>query len=169
MIDAIVYNSHTGFCKQYAYSFAVQSGLPIYALKEIKKLKKGSRIIYFSWIMASSISKLKAVRKYSVEMVCAVGMMPYSEEYMEELRMRNEVEHLYYLRGGLRLYRLSIWQRFLMRMVRKSVMHKVKKNLASAEDKELLNWLKEGHEAIDLDSLGPLLEWYNALPKEYVC
>jgi hypothetical protein len=39
MIEAIVYNSHTDFSKQYAYNLAVRCKLPIYSLNESKKLK----------------------------------------------------------------------------------------------------------------------------------
>ena len=39
MIDAIVYNTHTDFSKQYAYSLAVKCKLPIYSLSESRKLK----------------------------------------------------------------------------------------------------------------------------------
>lgn len=169
MTDAIVYNSNTGFAKQFAYSFAVQTGLPIYSVKELKRLKRGAHIIYFSWIMASGISRLSAVKNYCIDMVCAVGMMPYSEEYIKELKDKNKTEQLYYLRGGIRLYKLSLRQRFLIGIIRKTLLRKEKKNQASAEEKEMRKWLEKGHEAIDLDSLKPLLEWYNALPKEYVC
>ena len=39
MVEAIVYNTHTDFSKQYAYSLAVKCKLPIYSLSESRKLK----------------------------------------------------------------------------------------------------------------------------------
>ena len=53
MIKAIIYNTNSGFSKQYAYNFALNTGLPIYNIKDVKKkLNKGDKIIYFSWINA---------------------------------------------------------------------------------------------------------------------
>ena len=61
MIDAIVYNTHTDFSKQYAYSLAVRCKLPIYSLSESRILKEGSSIIYFSWIKNQSSKLFKRI------------------------------------------------------------------------------------------------------------
>lgn len=167
MTDAIVYNSNTGFARQFAYSFAVQTGLPIYDFKDLKKLKKGSSIIYFSWIKTSKISGLDKVRKdYTVSIVGAVGMLPYTSEYIDELKEVNHLESLFYLRGGMRLYRLSITQRAGILNFKRFLTRKSKKSRLTSEEQQLLNWVSEGHENIQLDSLEPLLIWYNLYGKE---
>ena len=38
MIKAIIYSSHQGFSKQYAYEYAIKTGIPIYSLEEAEKL-----------------------------------------------------------------------------------------------------------------------------------
>jgi hypothetical protein len=50
MIKAIIYSSHQGFSKQYAYEYAIKTGIPIYSLEEAEKLVDGTSVIFFSWI-----------------------------------------------------------------------------------------------------------------------
>lgn len=53
-----------------------QIGLSVYKLEDAKKfLKKGTKIIYLGWIMASGIKGYKDSEKhFDGRMVCAVGM-----------------------------------------------------------------------------------------------
>ena len=114
MIKAIIYNSNSGFTKQYAYHFALKCNLPIYTIKEAKKnLTKGDEIIYFSWIFANKIVKLKKVLKYKISYVACVGMSFYSEELINTLKEYNNINNLYYLQGGIRLRELKPSQRTL--------------------------------------------------------
>ncbi len=168
MIDAILYNSNTGFTKQYAYRFAVQTKLPIYSLKEIKKIAKGSHIIFFSWVLGSNITKLSALKDYKIEMICAVGMRMYSEDLIEELKQKNNLEHLFYLQGGLRLYKLNMLHRFMIKMVRNSLKRKKRNSQISLEEERLLVILTSGSETIDLNALDSLIEIITHLENSYI-
>lgn len=168
MIDAIVYNSNTGFTKQYAYSYAVQTKLPIYSIKELRKLKKGSNIIYFSWVLGGSIVKLDRLKKYNIEMVCAVGMSTYSTDLIESLKVKNKLDQVFYLQGGLRLPMLSMKYRMMLKLVMSQLKKKEKQNQLSLDEKEILFYMQNGRDSVDLDALEPLVSWYNSIDIEYV-
>lgn len=168
MIDAIVYNSNTGFTKQYVYSYAVQTKLPIYSIKELRKLKKGSNIIYFSWVLGGSIVKLDRLKKYNIEMVCAVGMSTYSTDLIESLKVKNKLDQVFYLQGGLRLPMLSMKYRIMLKMVMSQLKKKEKQNQLSLDEKEILFYMQNGRDSVDLDALEPLVSWYNSIDIEYV-
>lgn len=169
MVDAIIYNSNTGFTKQFAYAFAVKTKLPIYSIKEIKKLKKGSNIIYFSWILGSNICKLDKLSNYNIVMACAVGMSPYSTELINQIKEINNLSEVFYLQGGLRMYKLNLMYRMMIKMVKSTFNKKLKNNELSNEDKIVLDIMNNGKEDIDLDSLEPLVSWFNESNHNLVC
>lgn len=169
MIDAIVYNSNTGFTKQFAYAFAVKTKLPIYSIKELKNIKKGSNIIYFSWILGSSICKLNKLSDYNIAMVCAVGMSPYSIELIDNIKEINKLTEVFYLQGGLRMYKLNLMHRMMIKMVKSTFNKKLKNKEITNEEKEILDIMNNGKEDIDLDSLEPLIKWFNESNHNLVC
>lgn len=169
MIDAIVYNSNTGFTKQYACEFAVKAKLPIYSIKEIKNIKKGSNIIYFSWILGSNICKLDKLSDYNINMVCAVGMAPYSIELVEDLKQKNSITNLFYLQGGLRMHKLNLMHKMMIKMVKATFNKKLKNNEITNEEKQILDIMNNGKDNIDLDSLEPLINWFNESNQDLVC
>lgn len=161
MIKAIIYNTNSGFSKQYAYNFALNTGLPIYNIKDVKKkLNKGDKIIYFSWINANKIVGLKKLKDYEIVYACSCGMFFYNDEIIEALKKNNNIENIYYLQGGIRWRELKFFQRLLVKMVLSDLKRKNKKNLLSDEDKIILDRLNFGYEKIDLNSLNALVEWY---------
>ena len=169
MIDAIVYNSNTGFTKQFAYAFAVKTKLPIYSIKELKNIKKGSNIIYFSWILGLNICKLDKLSNYNIVMACAVGMSPYSIELIEQIKENNKLTEVFYLQGGLRMYKLNLMHRMMIKMVKSTYNKKFKKNEINNDEKEILHIINNGKEDIDLDSLEPLVKWFNESNHNLVC
>ena len=144
MIKAIIYQSNTGFARQYAYHFAIKVGVPIYSIDEAKKLLDGINVIYFSWIKNGKIVDLDKVKRFNISYVCSVGLLDYTPEYIESLKKDNNIDNIYYLKGGLRLYKLN---------------NKKKKEKLSDSEKELLYKLEKGYETIDLDSLNALIDW----------
>ena len=163
VIKAIIYNSHTGFTKQYAYHFAINTGLPIYDIKEAKKkLNKGDEIIYFSWLKANKITKLNKMKNYKIAYIAAVGMSFYNDDLISDIKKINKFENIYYLQGGIRWRMLNTFERILMKMILASLRKKNKKNLLNAEDKVFYDRLNNGYEIIDLNSLNHLIMWYNS-------
>jgi hypothetical protein len=163
MIKAIIYDSNTGFTKQFAYSFAASTGLPIYTLKEAKKtLNKNDNIIFFSWIQADKIHNIKKAKRYNIAYAAAVGLRLYNEELVELIKKNSKVNNVYYLEGGIRWRMLGPFQRLMMKMILAMLKSKKKKNKATPDDIELINRLNLGYENINLDSLNILIEWYNS-------
>ena len=164
MIKAIIYNSNTGFTKQYAYHFALNTGLPIYNIKEDKKkLNKDDEVIYFSWINANKITKLKKLKKYNIAYIGVVGMSFYSEELMESLKKDNNINNIYYLQGGIRWRYLNTFQRIIMKIVLSGYKKKHKKGLLNPEEEMIYERINMGYENVDLNSLNHLIEWYKDL------
>ena len=162
MVEAIVYNTHTDFSKQYAYNLAVKTKLPIYSLGEARVLKEGTEIIYISWIKNGKIVDLdRAKKKFTLVYVCSVGLYPYTEERIKELKESNKVENLFYLRGGLRYYKLNLMERNVFNDIRKNLERKSKKVRLSEEETDMLYIVTNGLERINLDSLDSLVEWIN--------
>ena len=160
MIEAIVYNSHQGFSKQYAYSLAVATKLPIYSLSESRKLDEGTHIIYFSWVKNGKIVDLDRVKKkFIIDYVCPVGLYPFSEEMVEKLKEENKIETLFYLRGGLRYYKLNMIERTIFNDIKKDLEKKSKKQRLSIDENDMLFITTNGYEKIDLSALEPLIEW----------
>ena len=160
MVEAIVYNSHQGFSKQYAYSLAVLTKLPIYSLSESRELKEGSHIVYISWVKNGMIQELKRVKKkFIIEYMCPVGIYPYSTEMVEKLKTDNEIENIFYLRGGLRYSRQNMIERTIFNDIRKSLEKKSKKQRLSIDENDMLFITTNGYETIDLDSLKPLVDY----------
>lgn len=163
MIKAIVYDSNTGFTKQYAYFFAASTGLPIYTLKEAKKnLSKGDKIIYFSWIAADKINKINKAKRYDIAYAAAVGLNLYSEELIELIKKRSKFDKIYYLQGGIRWPMLKTGQRIMMKFILSMLKRKNKKNKLTDDEKVVLDRMNYGYETVDLDSLKFLIEWYNS-------
>ena len=163
MIKAIVYDSNTGFTKQFAYSFAASTGLPIYTLKEAKKtLNKNDKIIFFSWVQADKMHNIKKAKKYDIAYSVAVGLRLYSEEFVELIKKNSKVDNLYYLEGGIRWPMLKPFQRIMMKLILSMLKSKKKKNKATQDEIILIDRLNMGYEAINLDSLNILIDWYNS-------
>ncbi len=159
MVKAIIYQSHTGFSRQFAYHFAIKVGVPVYSLKEAQKLKDNMPVIYFSWIKNGKIVDLKKASRFNISYVCAVGALYYSEEIVKKLKEENNIDKLYYLQGGIRYYKLNMFERHFMNSLKKSIIKKQKTTKLSDIEKELLIKLEKGYEEIDLESLNALIEW----------
>ena len=159
MIKAIIYQSNTGFARQYAYHFAIKVGVPIYSIDEAKKLLDGINVIYFSWIKNGKIVDLDKVKRFNISYVCSVGLLDYTPEYIESLKKDNNIDNIYYLKGGLRLYKLNMFYRHTIKSLKNKLNNKKKKEKLSDSEKELLYKLEKGYETIDLDSLNALIDW----------
>ena len=151
LIKAIVYNSKTGFTKEYAEILSKKINVPCYNLKEIKnKLNKNDKIAYLAWICAGNITGINKVKnKYNVICYGAVGAFPKKENYINTLVSGNgiEKEKLFYLRGGIDFNKLKGFNKFVVKIVGKALESKEKDN------KELLKVFNEGASFVDEKNL----------------
>lgn len=140
MIDTIVYNSKTGFSKEYAEIISKKLNCNMYSIKEAKKkLLKNSEIIYISSISATRIRKLaKVSRIFDVKYVLAVGMLDYDEDYESKIFANNfQINNkLYYLPGGLNYKKLNLINKCLINIMKKY--YKMLEKTAKKQNKQLM-------------------------------
>lgn len=123
-MQAIVYESNTGFTERYAKTISEKTGIPAFSLKEAKKsVEKGSSIIFMGWVFANKINGFdKAAKLWKVEALAAVGMNPPSDKKFEIVKDANKPEcPMFYLPGGLDNSKLGGMHKMMLSMVRKSL------------------------------------------------
>lgn len=160
MIKAIVYNSETGFTKEYAEMLSKKINIPCYTIKEAKKkLNKQEKIVYLSWICAGNITKLNKVRnKYNVKCYGVIGAFPKDNNYIETLTKSNGLENdkLFYLRGGINFKKLKGYKKLIVKIVGKVL---EKNNKGKEESKELIRIFNEGASFVDSKNLDEMIEY----------
>lgn len=117
-VTAIVYTSATGFTRRYAQMLAERMGLPAYELGGPGAPGKGCCVVYLGWLCAGGIKGLKkALGRYDVRAVCAVGMAPATADYEAKLAKDNKVwdRPFFYLRGGYAPERLGGAYKLMMK------------------------------------------------------
>lgn len=140
----VVYESGTGFTRQYAEWIGEDLNCPVKPVKEVSVRMAGEYdlIIYGGWIMGNMIMGLGRMKKMNPKrlVVFAVGASPENEKTGEEIQSANQTGDLpfYYLEGGLRYERLGFVQKMLLRIVRKSRAKKENKTEREAEMVRLL-------------------------------
>ena len=154
-MDAIVYESNTGFTERYARLLAEKLDKPAYSAKEApSKLAKGSEIIYLGWVMANQVCGLKkAARRWNIKAAGAVGLYPFSEANTNVLIAKNKPDFpLFYLRGGLDHSKLKGMKKKLILMIRDNLVRENK-----PENSELTEVLTNGGDFISEKNLTALL------------
>ena len=100
----IVYQSKTGFTKQYAEMLGDSERVEVLPLKEAEqKLSSGTPVLFLGPLSAGRIVGLERARKaFLLRGVCGVGMSLPSPELPEKLRQGNQLGDLpvFYLQGG---------------------------------------------------------------------
>lgn len=160
-MDAIIYESNTGFTKKYAELLSAKTGLPIYERKKTPSSVLGKDIIYMGWLCAGIISGFKkAGNKYHIKAVCAVGMTAPDEKLYSDTAKQNLLADtkLYLLRGGFDIKKLHGFYRFMMKLFARSLTESIEKKEDKTEDDLLtLEMLRTGKDMVDGNSLIPLI------------
>ena len=160
MIKAIVYNSETGFTKEYAEMLSKKINIPCYTIKEAKKkLNKQEKIVYLSWICAGMIKAINKVRnRYKVKCYGAVGAFPKEDNYIESLIKSNGLENdkLFYLRGGINFKKLKGYKKLIVKIVGR-VLEKNNKGKEGSE--ELIKIFNEGASFVDSKNLDEMINY----------
>lgn len=164
MIQAVVYQSNTGFTKKYAELFAKETGLACYALSEaLNALEKDAPVLFMGWIFARKIQGMeKARRKFDVRAAAAVGMTPPQDKMVPELKEDNNLHELplFYLQGGAAPERLRGLKKLIFQMA-----VKLTKKAASANGEkdraaeETLRVMETGGDFVSMENLKELLAW----------
>ena len=168
-MKAIIYTSNTGTTERYAKMLSNQTGIPAFTAAEAKgKIEKGEKVLFMGWLMAGAVKGYKkADNRYRVKAVCAVGMRSPSNEALEDTISRNKIndKKVFYLQGGYDISKLHGLYKFMMKMVGNSMLTSLEKKESRTEEEEAtLDMLKNGLDAVSVESLEPIVEWLSENP-----
>ncbi|MDO4468018.1 MAG: hypothetical protein Q4C49_13605 [Bacillota bacterium] len=164
-MQAIVYTSNTGNTEKYAILLGKELDLPVYSLKDAKKvLEKDTPIIYLGWIMASGIKGYtEANKRFEIRMVCAVGMASDGTQ-IEEIRNKNDIPEsiaLFYLQGGFYMDKLKGINKLMMNMMVKTVGKELlEKKDRTPEEEDMLDLMINGGDRVNINNLSSPIKWY---------
>ena len=151
MSRVIIYKSKTGHTKRYAKILSEELDIPCYSYKEAK-VRDNDEVIFLSYIYASKIIGLsKALNKYNVKAIIAVGALAHSKDYLNTLKDANNIKlPFFYLRGGIDYSKLNFFFRKFLPVIGKDI---------AKDDKELLNLFKNGGDFVNKDNLKEVLNY----------
>jgi predicted alpha/beta hydrolase len=153
-MEAIIYESNTGFTQKYAKLLSLEADMPAYTVKEAKKeLKKGTEVVFLGWIMGGKISGFKKVKhRYKVKCVAGVGMDNPKNQTGEYLVKKNRIKNIptYYLQGGFNMARLTGVYGFMMRTMLKSL--RMSKN-KTKDDIQFEKMISKGFDKVKKENL----------------
>lgn len=172
MKTIVIYNSQTGFTKQYAQWIAQELQCDSVSLKRINEiaLSDFDTIIFGSWCHAGRIKKLNWVFEELKKdanknyVVFAVGASPMEspdvEKTMEQNIPKNSIVNGFYLQGGLNYEKMTLSSRIMMKLF--SSMIKKKKD-ATESEKKMAEMVSRSYDISDKRFIVPLLRYVHSL------
>ncbi len=162
----IVYESKAGHTKRYAEMLGSMTGTPCYTAKEArKKVSKDENVLFMGWLMGNEIQGYKkALQKYNVAAVAAVGISEMSDALIDVINEHNVIPEgvrLFYLRGGINVGKLKGINGFMMRAMKKALENNPERS--EGED-AMLDILKNNADFVSEENLEEVKSWvlYNA-------
>ncbi|MGM0471309.1 MAG: flavodoxin domain-containing protein [Bacillota bacterium] len=170
MNSIVIYNSKTGFTKQYAEWIAAELDSDIESGAEVKKdiLSKYETIIYGGGVYISKINGVKLIKdnlKLLADqeiIIFATGMAPARKEVITEIKDKNfstlEQEQIkfFYLRGGFDYEQLNFVDKMLMSLLKLRLKLKFSLN---QDEQELIAAYDQPVDFTDRDNLTELFTY----------
>jgi len=158
----IVYQSNTGFTKQYAEMLAKAEKLKVYSLEEAQ-LPHDTEVFYMGPLMAGRVTGAeKAIKQFSVVGVCGVGMSPPGRDILNTLSKANAVPNapIFYLQGGWAPEKVGWFKRRAVNMVTKSMRENLlAKSKRSRVEQANLDMLLKGGSFVAYENLNTIRTW----------
>ena len=161
MIQAIVYESNTGFTKHYAEALAQKTGLPLYSVAESRSsVPKGSSIVFLSWVSGGSVMKLDKAKDYfDIRAVGAAGLGEPTPEREASIVSHHQLGvPVFCLPGGFDMTKLHGFQKLTMKVMIRTLKAQQMTNMRS-EDDQMLQDMVNGCDHYSEEALEPLAEW----------
>ncbi len=161
----IVYQSHTGFTKEYAQMLGKAEKIKTYTLDEAShQLLSGTQVFYMGPLTAGHIDGLdRAMKRYQVQGVCGVGMSMPGEGTMASLRRSNYVGDapLFYLQGGWAPKKVGWLKCRMVNMVTRSTRKtlEAKGSARTPQEQAMLDMLLHGGSFVAFEHLEPIRAW----------
>ncbi|OPL08127.1 MAG: hypothetical protein AVO33_01915 [delta proteobacterium ML8_F1] len=174
MKKLVVYQSKTGFAKQYAQWLAEVLEAEIIELKAAAKINFSDYdwVVFGGGVYASKINGLKKFKglmasfKQDRVVVFAVGAVPKSLENTRRLMETNlgdwgVVPGFFYLEGGFDLQRLNPGMKLILRGMQKALRRKAEKNPQSLteEEKSFLEGFSEKASRLDPGNIQEIVSY----------
>lgn len=156
----VVYQSNTGFTRQYAEWIAEDLNCPVMPIVDVRpaNIQAADLIIYGGWVMANQITDLKHFQENQLPplIVFAVGASPASDQVSQDLNEANQLGDtpFYYFQGGLRREQLSWSLRLMLRVGSFVMKRQAKKDQRLQETVALMN---QSNEAANRQAIAPLV------------
>lgn len=158
----IVYQSNTGFTRQYAEMLGKAEFLKVYPLEQAD-LPQDTEVFYMGPLMAGRITGIdKAVKQFNVVGACGVGMSPPGRDVLNTMTKANFVPNapLFYLQGGWAPKQVSWVQRQAVNMVTRSLRAQLeKKPDRTRMEQANLDMLKKGGSFVAFENLTTIRNW----------
>lgn len=164
----IVYQSHTGFTKEYAQMLGKAEKLKTYTLEEAShQLLSNTQVFYMGPLTAGHIDGLdRAMKRYAIQGVCGVGMSQPGGGVMASLRRSNYVGEapLFYLQGGWAPKKVGWLKRRMVNMVTRSTRQSLdaKGSSRTPQEQAMLDMLLHGGSFVAFENLEPIRAWLRA-------
>ena len=167
-IKAIVYESNTGYTKEYAELLSDIIRIP--AIPTIdNSMFHGERepVIFLGWICAGKINGIRMARlKYNPVIIASVGMTPQSEKYAFALAQQNNIDvPFYYLQGGMHREKLKGFYKIMFNMVARPILRKAEKGKSqlSEQEQNMVDLIKNGGSFVCRENLEELIKKYEEI------
>ena len=158
----IVYQSNTGFTRQYAEMLGKAEKMKVYPLEEAG-LPKDTEVFYMGPLMAGRIMGAdKAVKQFTVLGVCGVGMSPPGMDILNTLSKANRIPNapIFYLQGGWAPEKVGFFKRRGVNMVTKSYREALQaKSRRTPTEQANLDMLLKGGSFVAYENLGTIRKW----------
>ncbi len=162
MKTLVVYQSSTGFTKQYAEWIANELGCVAKAIQKVtaSEVKEQDVIIYGGWVLGNMIMGLNKIKKMSPSklVVFAVGLSQQSEDIKSTIVKQNQLDStpFFYLQGGFRPEKLGFMKRLMLSMVKKAV---AKKQDKTEQDLFMEQALSKSNDYTNASNIKPVIEF----------
>ncbi|HJJ63064.1 MAG TPA: hypothetical protein O0X29_01385 [Methanocorpusculum sp.] len=159
MMEYIVYESNTGFTKQYAEVLSEAVGLPALPMVQaVSKVPRGTGIFFMGWVCGGKITGLPvASKRFIVEGAAAVGIVYPHPDVITELSKMNKLScPLFYLQGGVEPKKLGYFKRKILSMIAQNLERQENKTAAVWD---LADTLRIGGSYVSGANLEPVVSW----------
>ena len=158
----IVYQSNTGFTKQYAEMLAKAEKLRLFSVEEAQ-LDAETEVFYMGPLMAGRITGAdKACKQFKVVGVCGVGMSPPGKDVLNTISKANAAipVPMFYLQGGWAPKKVGFIKRRAVEMVTKSFREALQaKHNRTEYEQQNLDMLLKGGSFVAYKNLDTIRNW----------
>ena len=160
----ILYQSNTGFTREYAQMLARAEKLKCCEAGTGPQPQVGEAVFYMGPLMAGHISGLdQAMKHYSVKGICGVGMSPPGEKVLSTMARTNYTGDVpvFYLQGGWAPKKVGWLKRRMVGMVTRSTRRALqeKGSRRTPEEERNLDFLIHGGSYVAYENLAPIQTW----------